>query len=242
MMNNYSRILGVIGGMGPLATNLFYEMVIEKTDAACDQEHVDMIILNHATMPDRTKSILEGQTEELVELLCKDAKMLEDNGAACIAIPCNTSHVFADRLQESLNIPIINMVRETVGRISEKFQGEGIKIFILATDGTVNTGLYQQELEKAGITPVVPSPEKQKLVMKIIYEGIKNGGDVDFADFLKIQEEIVEQGCQGAILACTELSCFKNIYNLPDYYIDAMAVLAEKAITACGGKLKESFL
>ena len=232
------KILGVLGGMGPLATQLFYKMVIEKTDAGCDQEHLDMIILSHATMPDRTKAIREGRTEELFHLLLKDVKMLEANGAGVIAIPCNTSHVLADRLQEEASVPIVNMIRETALYIESQFRQSGAKVAILATDGTVNTGLYQKELQKVGITPIAPSADSQKLVMKLIYDGIKNGGEIDFADFLTIQEELRERGCDAAILACTELSCFKELYQLPPYYIDAMEILTVQSILSCGAKLK----
>ena len=83
--------------------------------------------------------------------------MLEANGASVIAIPCNTSHVLINQLQEQVNIPIINMVKETVRTITEKFDTTDLKIAILATDGTIQTGIYQDELKKAGITPVVPS-------------------------------------------------------------------------------------
>ena len=238
MRNEEKKLLGVLGGMGPLATQLFYKMIIEKTDAHCDQEHLNMLILSHATMPDRTKEILESRTEELFQLLLKDAQMLEANGAGVIAIPCNTSHVLVGRLQESIGIPIINMVEETVAHIAENIDDADPKVAILATDGTINMGLYQKALERAGITPVIPSPKTQKLVMKIIYDGVKNGGDIDFSDFLTIQDEISEQNCQAAILACTELSCFKEMYQLPPYYIDAMGTLTEKSILACGGKIK----
>lgn len=238
MDNDNKKVLGVLGGMGPLATQLFYKMVIEKSDAKCDQEHLNMIIYSHATMPDRTKAIMEGRAGELLQLLLKDAQMLEANGAGAIAIPCNTSHILADRLQERIGIPIINMVKETVSHIKSTYQEEELRIGILATDGTVNTGLYQKALEKEKMIPVIPSRESQKLVMKLIYEGVKNGGEIDFSDFLSVQEEIFEQNCQAAILACTELSCFKEIYKLPPYYIDAMSILAEKSILACGGKIK----
>ena len=238
MWNDNRKVLGVLGGMGPLATQLFYKMIIEKTDAKCDQEHLNMIILSHATMPDRTKEILEGRTEELLTLLAKDARMLEANGAEVIAIPCNTSHVILPRLQETVRIPILNMVEETVSHIAETKHEPDLRIAVLATDGTIKMGLYQKALERAGITPVIPSKESQKLVMKIIYDGVKNGGEIDFSDFLTIQKEIFGQDCQGAILACTELSCFKEMYNLPNYYIDAMGVLTESSILACGGKIK----
>lgn len=240
MWNDRRKILGVLGGMGPLATQLFYRMIIEKTDAGCDQEHLNMIILNHATMPDRTKEIMEGRTDELFELLLADAKMLEENGAGVIAIPCNTSHVLFDRLQENVGIRIINMVEETAAHIADTFREPGLRVAVLATDGTIKTELYQKALEKTGITPVIPGPESQKLVMKIIYDGVKNGGAIDFNDFLTVQKEIERQDCRAAILACTELSCFKEMYRLPEFYIDAMGVLTEQSILACGGKIKET--
>ena len=232
------KVLGVLGGMGPLATQLFYKRIIEKTDANCDQEHLNMIILSHATMPDRTGEILGGRTEELFHLLLKDAQMLELGGAGVIAIPCNTSHVLLDRLQENVPIPIINMVEETASHIAAVFHEPDLKIAVLATDGTIRTGLYQNALEKVGITPVIPSADSQKLVMKIIYDGVKNGGEIDFSDFMTVQEEILGKGCQAAILACTELSCFKELYHLPNFYIDAMDILTEQSILTCGGKIK----
>jgi aspartate racemase len=213
-------------------------MIIEKTDADCDQAHLNMIILNHATMPDRTKWILEGRTEELLARLLEDARMLETNGAGVIAIPCNTSHVLLPGLQDSVGIPIIDMVSETARHVAGLFPEPGSRIAVLATDGTVNTGLYQKALEREGLTSVVPGLESQKLVMKIIYDGVKNGGTIDFSDFLTIQEEIFGQDCKAAILACTELSCFKEMYRLPEFYIDAMDVLTERSILACGGRIK----
>ena len=92
MKEENGKILGVIGGMGPLATQLFYRMVIESTDAKKDQDHINMIILNHATMPDRTAAIMDGTIDKVLDKLAADAKYLEDGGATCIAIPYNTTH------------------------------------------------------------------------------------------------------------------------------------------------------
>jgi len=84
---------------GTQATQLFLQGVINKTDATCDQQHIPMIILNHTTIPDRTRAILSGKEAELMEILLKDAKMLEQSGCTAIAIPCNTSHCFVDKIQ-----------------------------------------------------------------------------------------------------------------------------------------------
>lgn len=238
MRNDGKKVLGVLGGMGPLATQLFYRMIIERTDASRDQEHLNMIILSHAEIPDRTEAIKQGRTEELFQVLLEDAEALEKNGAGVIAIPCNTSHVLFDRLQESVGVPIINMVEETAAHIADTLREPGLRIAVLATDGTVGMGLYQKALEKRGLAPVIPGTDSQKLIMKIIYDGVKGGGEIDYSDFLAVQEEILGLGCRAAILACTELSCFREMYHLPDFYIDAMGVLTEKSILACGGKIK----
>mgnify|MGYP000860539593 FL=1 len=84
--------LGVIGGMGPLATVNFYERVVLNTEAKCDNEHIDMIVLNHSTMPDRTKCIIENRKTEFLESIKKDFAILENIGVEAVAIPCNTSH------------------------------------------------------------------------------------------------------------------------------------------------------
>ena len=237
MWEKDNKILGVLGGMGPLATQLFYRQVIERTEASRDQDHVDMILFNHASMPDRTEAILAGKTEVLFAALAEDAKRLERYGAAAIAIPCNTSHYFADRLQREVSIPIINMIREAAKAVAES--GKPVDcVGILATDGTIESGLYQKACEAYGLKPVVPTEKTQALVMKIIYEGIKAGKPVDYNDFIRIEGELSANGCQAAILACTELSCFKETYRLPDYYIDAMEVLAERSIEACGKRVK----
>jgi len=235
MKEKNEKLLGVIGGMGPLASQLFYRMIIEKNEAHCDQDHLNMIIFNHASMPDRTKAILNNDTTELYSKLLADAKLLEELGADYIAIPCNTSHYFIDKIQKNIGIPIINMINETVGEIDKK----AAKVGILATDGTIKMGLYQMACEKAGFIPIIPSEECQKLIMKIIYDGIKDGGTIEMDDFKVIDKQLKEEGCNCAIMACTELSCFKETYQVDDFYLDAMSILAKKSLEYCGKSLKK---
>lgn len=233
---NTHKILGVIGGMGPLATCLFYQWMVERTEADRDQDHIPMILLSHCTMPDRTAALLGGRGEEVFSLLLEDALHLERDGAAAIAIPCNTSHFFADRLQAALRIPLLNMVRETVKAMSAR---GARRVGILATDGTIQTGIYQAECRRAGIEAVAPSPAAQKMVTHMIYEEIKKGLPGSPALFAAIQRELRERGCDGVILACTELSCFAAGRLLPPEYVDAMEILVETSILACGGKLRK---
>lgn len=231
------KTLGVIGGMGPQATCLFFQQVIRRTDASCDQDHIPMILFNHCAIPDRTQAILSGAGDAVYSLLLQDAKALEQQGAAAIAIPCNTSHYFADRLQNEIGIPLIHMIRETVHAMSAR----GMKrVGILATDGTIQSGLYQTECARIGLEAVIPTPETQQIVMHIIYEEVKRGLPGSRALFAKVDRELRHLGCDGAILACTELSCFAAEHDLLDYYTDALGILVERCILACGGRLKPS--
>jgi aspartate racemase len=230
------KVMGVIGGMGPLATDLFYNMVIGKTDAKCDQDHMDMIILSHASMPDRTAAIISGDKEQVYNKLLKDAQFLENSGACCIAVPCNTSHVFLEDVQKEINIPIVHMIKEAVLDVKEKYKDiKDIKAGIMATDGTIETGMYQKFCLKNGVEPVIPSEENQKKVMKIIYEGVKKNEPVDPDDFKSVIDEFKEKGCDCVIMACTELSVYKIQQKLDDFYVDAMESLAKKAINICKG-------
>ncbi|NLA04445.1 MAG: aspartate/glutamate racemase family protein [Firmicutes bacterium] len=226
-------MLGVIGGMGPQATVYFLQGIIDQTDAGCDQEHIPMIILNHTTMPDRTAAILSGNKTEICEALLRDARMLEKNGCSAIVIPCNTSHYFVDEIQKGISIPIIHMARETINRVSETRPGIK-KLAILATSGTIQSGVYHRECLKKGFEPCAPSPEKQLLLMDIIYREIKKKRPGSLSKFLEVEREIKAAGCEAAILACTELSCFARQVELPEYYIDAMDILIDKTVQFYG--------
>ena len=227
--------LGVLGGMGPQATQVFYQFVLDRTDAARDQDHIPALILSDTGIPDRTQAILSGETEELYQRLLKDARLLENCGCTAIAIPCNTSHYFVDKLQEDVGVPILHMIRETARELAR--QGKK-RPGILATDGTIRTGLYQRECAAVGMEAVAPDAPTQRLVMSIIYDEIKQGEQGSREKFAHIDRAIRRAGCDCAILACTELSVFSTYHSLPPFYLDAMAVLAQRAVTACGYPLR----
>ena len=227
--------LGILGGMGPQATQVFYQFVLDHTDAARDQDHLPAVILSDTKIPDRTAAILSGETEELYQHLLKDAKLLETCGCTAIAIPCNTSHYFADRLQGDVNVPIIHMIREAAAVLAA--QGKK-RPGILGTDGTIRSGLYQKECAALGMEAVTPDEEAQKLVMSIIYDEIKQGEQGSRDKFAQIDRALRAAGCDCAILACTELSVFATNHPLPPFYLDAMMVLAEESVKRCGYPLR----
>lgn len=233
--------LGVLGGMGPQATNTFYQFLIDRTDARSDQEHLDALILSDSEIPDRTAAILgsEKDREAVYQRLLADAQLLEGAGCTCIAVPCNTAHFFLDQVQERIGIPIIHMIRETARLLAAR----GLKRpGILATDGTIQTKLYQKEFSAAGIETVIPSPKAQELVMSLIYDDIKAGRDGDPQKFAAVHQDLLAQGCDCGVLACTELSVFADKHHLPPFYTDAMAVLAERSVQACHKPLRDIFI
>ena len=169
--------IGVIGGMGPRASQLFYKMITEHTAAECDQDHVPLLILSDVTMPDRTGAILDGKYDAPYNRLMEDAKFLEEYGCTAVVVTCNTAHFFMDMIEHELRIPFISMIRESAKEVAGLHPGSVVAV--LATDGTVKAGLYQRALEAEDLIPWVPDADIQKDWCKIatdFNEKIKNYG------------------------------------------------------------------
>ncbi|WP_169090224.1 aspartate/glutamate racemase family protein [Paenibacillus sp. PL91] len=229
-----AKSLGVIGGMGPKATSVFFDHVIEQTAADRDQDHINMVILNHATLPDRTSVILSQKGELFLEAVAKDLKLLEATGVSNIAIPCNTSHYFYDEMQKMTSINIINMVDESLKVIYDAY-GEHCKVGILATNGTVSSGVYRKGCDQYNMQLHEPSEEVQEHVMDIIYNKVKRNLPVEPSEFEGIIQHLLEHDqCQCVIIACTELSCIPIQSEIAKHCVDAMAVLVQKSIELSG--------
>lgn len=223
-------LLGVLGGLGPMATVYFYELVTAHTKALKDQDHLNMIISSHATTPDRTAFILGKSKDDPFEVMEDQAERLVEYGATLIAIPCNTAHYFYTRLNQALNVPILNMVGDTVNKVASLGFN---KVGILATDGTIETGTYQRVCEQQGVDCAVPDKDAQKDVMHVIYSNIKKGEPPEMPVFERAVANLQQAGCDAFILGCTELSLVKKQVGLATNYVDSMEVLAEHAILAC---------
>ena len=162
--------LGVIGGLGPQATAYFMELVTTMTDATCDQQHLNMIVFSNPSIPDRTAYILDHTQPNPLNKMLEIGRKLEKQGVSLIAIPCVTAHYFFDVLEKEISVPIINGVQETVLRLKEKgFRRVGI----MATDGTIQSGIFHDALEKEGLEPISPNEQAQKEIMHLIFENIK---------------------------------------------------------------------
>ena len=223
--------LGVIGGMGPLATVSFYERVVLNTAAKCDNEHIDMVVLSHASMPDRTKCIIENKGGEFLEVIKKDFKILEDIGVEAVAIPCNTSHYFFDEFKKFTGLRIINMIEETILEVKKR----GIeKVAVFGTLGTLNSKVYEKYANQHGLLVKEVSPEDKQAVMDIIYD-IKETNCLDGRRFVDILSRYCDDETVG-IIACTELS----LLDIPEDIntIDALNVLVKRSIELSGAKVK----
>ncbi len=228
------QILGVIGGLGPLATAHFMELVVRMTQAGKEQDNVDMIVYNFPSIPDRTGYILGSNLKSPLPGMLSVGHALARQGAGCLAIPCVTAHYFYPELSRALPIPVINAVAETAGLLKAR----GIhKAGIMATDGTVRSRLIAAELDRAGILPVIPSSQRQADVMHLIYENIKAGKTPDPERFRRVAQELWDCGAEVIILGCTELSLVKSRVPIGPGFLDAMEVLAQQAILRCGGTL-----
>lgn len=227
------KILGIIGGVGPLATMLLGEMIVRRTKAATDQEHVHTVIDNDTSIPDRTAYILNETKPNPIPYLQRDVQKLADYGAEVICIPCNTAHTFYEEMQRVSPVPILHMIEETAKRAKNL----GAKrVGILATDGTIASKVYQQALEGQGIEPILPTAKTQHSIMTVIYDYIKAGKRVEDTYWQVIEEEMKALQCDAIILGCTELSIVNKELALSPLYIDSLIVLAEAAIIACGYK------
>lgn len=235
-----TKTLGILGGVGPLASVRFAEAVINMTDSETDQDHIPIFMFNDNTIPDRTSYILGKSDIDPVPKMKAGLNKLADFGCDYIVITCNTAHYFYDELQAACSVPIVNMIEEAVNAAIEK-KPNLKKIGILATDGTVESGVYSRVIEKRGLSCVSPSKDSQKVIMDIIYRQVKAGKDVDVHAFLKVIDELRHDGCDVIILGCTELSVINFDNNLTLHsgdIVDAMEALAKKCITLCDRKVK----
>ncbi|MCR1899302.1 amino acid racemase [Irregularibacter muris] len=225
------KIIGIIGGMGPEATADLYMKIIKATKVKKDQDHFRVIIDSNAKIPDRTKAIL-GIGQSPVDALVETGKNLEKSDVDIACLPCITSHYFIDEIQEKLSYPIMNALVE-VGKYIEHDYPHVKNVGILATSGTVKTGLFSKYLPNMNVLYPDSTTQVQK-VMEAIYgdEGIKNGntGDKPLNLLKEASMELMDKGAELIISGCTEIALALKPHHLSRPLIDPMMVVAN-AIT-----------
>ncbi len=226
------KTIGILGGMGPDATALFFQRVIALTPAQCDQEHIPIIINNNPQIPDRTDAIL-ANGENPVPALQDAIIILEKASVDFIFIPCNTVHVYYNEMQRCVDVPIVNLIESVVDDILKRFPDIN-KVGLLSTLGTIKSGLYHNTLLKHDIELVAPNEVQHDNLQGAIQELKKQSKDTSAIQSLA--NDLVRAGVQGIILGCTELSLIAKQLILSVPVFDSIEILAEKAVRLAFGE------
>ena len=225
------KTLGIIGGMGPMATVLLMKLIVKMTMASHDQEHIPILLRHCPYIPDRTAFILDASKPDPLDYIVDEGKKLVEDGVCEIAIPCVTAHYFHAKLNEMLSVPVINGVEEVIDRAA--MSGDRT-VGIMATDGTIKARLFEAFADKAGISYIYPEPSLQRKVMEIIYGSTKAGRSADVGALYEIREALAADGADEVILGCTELSVIADECGIQDDFLDVTFALARRCVSDMG--------
>lgn len=222
-----AKIIGILGGMGPAATVDLLAKIYANSRAKSDQEHVRVLVDIDPSIPDRTQAILNQRGEAVIAHLLRNAQGLIAQGAQLLAMPCNTAHAFLSELERELSVPFVNMVEVTVAHLADSGGG---RIGLLATDGTLATGLYTTALKAQGMGALTPPARDQADLMKAIY-GFKGGETLASRELaLAVYKKLRAAGAQRIIAACTELP----ILLAGEDFVDPTQLLARELVRRAG--------
>lgn len=223
------KVIGLLGGLGPVATIDLLQKMYTLLPVAREQELLRVLVDIDPTVPDRTRAIVSGNTEELIAHLAANARGLAAQGAELLAVACNTAHTVLPELQAKTTVPFVNMIEETVNVASAR---SSRCVGLLATDGTLAAGLYTESLAARGRTVLVPDAAEQQELMKVIYQ-VKAGSLAGKRKLKSLEADLVERGAEVIIAACTELPL---IMDGGEGIIDTTAVLARALVERARGK------
>lgn len=231
------KSVGILGGMGPLATADLFRKIVLLTAAACDNGHIRVYIDDNPSIPDRTAAILDGGADPM-PAMTDSLRKLEACGADCIIMPCNTAHYFLPRLQALTEVPFLSMLEATAKTCRTRFPGGTAAV--LATKGTLAAGLYQRALEAESVPFLIPGGAEQDALMRVIYDGVKAGAAPEAyrADMRAVLDAMRARGAGYFILGCTELPLAAQALALDESTVDPTAELAKAAIRFCGYEIR----
>jgi len=224
------RILGVIGGMGPEATVDFLKKLVELTLAERDQDHIHTIVDCYPQIPNRTEAIVGAGPSPLPHLV-ESGRRLVACGAELIVIPCNTAHYWLGELREAVGVPVLNMIEATVLEFLRRFPGAR-SAGVVATLGAVQAGLYQQELAKHGISPVIADPE-------VVMEAVRSVKSGDVGRAREIVSRLIGElrpKVDAVIIGCSDLSAVVDWRA--EGVVDSNYALAKAAVIEVVGRVR----
>lgn len=223
-------VVGILGGMGPLATADLYRKIIELTPASRDQDHIPVVIHADPRVPDRTDALLHGG-EDPVPWLVRGARALDALGADFIVIPCNTAHAFLEEVQARIEPPILSMIDAAADEIRATWPDAEV-VGLLETNGTIAAELYQQALLARGIDAIVPDDDVQERCVMTAIRAVKAGRPIAEATALLVEaaEHLAARGADVLLAACTEIPVALQQSDVETPLLDATLALARAAV------------
>ena len=232
------RTIGIIGGMGPLATVDLYAKIVYTAQGKKDGDHVPVLLSGRPDIPDRAASIC-GTGPSALPALLEEARRLEQAGADALCLGCNTAHFYYNALAAAIGIPIFHMPRLAGTYCQHKRLH---KVILLAAPGTYETGIYEKAFSGTGVEIIRPEPAVQRLTAQCIYEGIKAcRRDHDAGALQAALLSLLKREQAPLLLGCTELPIAWRWYGLPGETIDPGEILAQTIVRWAQCGTDESF-
>ncbi|MAG60364.1 aspartate racemase [archaeon] len=226
--NKMVKTIGILGGMGPEATNQLSFLITSLTPASKDQDHIPVITWNNSKIPHRIDAIFKNTKSPVPEMV-RMAQGLEFLGCDYLVMPCNTAHLYLKDIQPNIRIPFINFMEEVTRYIKEQFP-KVRRIGLLGTNMTAKMKLYETPLLREDFVVLMPSEEKIEDVTKAIYE-IKSGRkDRARILFKQAAKELIDNGAEVVISGCTEIPLVLNQENVNFPLIDPSLVVAKRVV------------
>lgn len=229
------KTLGILGGMGSYATVDLFKKILESTPTQTDQDHIHIIIDNNSKIPNRRKYILGESDLDPTPFLQATAQNLQSAGADFLILGCNGAHFFLQKIQESVDIPVMSIIDETVKYVAT-FPREISTIGLFASVSTLKAGLYHRAFAKNSIQVLTPSQEVQQEVMKIV-DKVKAGNlnKSDKKEMRNMAENLILEGSDAILMACTEVPIVlgKESFSVPLF--DATDILAKSVVAKIKG-------
>lgn len=220
--------VGVLGGMGPLATLDFFAKTLAAADARTDADHIRLLIDCNPFVPDRNAAASGGESPATI--LAGMARGLEATGARLLAMPCNAAHAYADAIGAAVDIPFIDMIEETVAAVREQAPGAR-RVGVLAADGCLHARLYQDALSRARYEAVTLDAPTQEAFMALVYR-IKSGdvGAPVRTAMRGFAERLCATGAEVVIAGCTEVPLALSQIDMTAPLIESTSVLARRVV------------
>lgn len=220
--------IGILGGMGPAATILLQQRILDAVQAETDSDHIPLVIDMNPQVPSRIDYLIRKRGENPGPILARMAQRLEALGVGAIAMPCCTAHHFAPDIMGASSVPFLNMVDLTAEAIAQAFP-TGSWVGILASPANWETKLFDKALGRHGLTPLYPK-DRARVLASIERIKAKGAGPFEIAEVQAMAAELVDEGADSLLIGCSEFSLLSRLIVSNVKSFDALDVLTEAII------------